>query len=350
MPYSDRVVRLAIALLCVTACGPRFAAAGQAPSGAAYIALIERYQGGDDDVIVPLASLDPKTVDTGVRALLRLSEDPASAARAVRLLRAAVAAHTDAAVTQRTGQQVIQWYPHLDAAERYVEDLARRNQDDPVVATWWRISIGAMHAQRQYDQAIKIVRRAERVVGQRADLLFADGITNEVAWVWTHEQNFFSAFSGSLEDAEKAYRRVLAQQPAALDARLHLARVLTLRGDNASAVRTIRELPDTAPPPVVYLARLFEGDALEHMGRSDDARQRYEAAIKAVPLGQAAQLALAYSQYQGGARDDAAGRIRDSASDRRAPDDADPAFWYSMGLGWGARAELEALREMVRRP
>ena len=350
LAYSGRVLGLAIAVGCLAAAIPHLADVGQPPSEAAYIALIEQYQRGDDDAIVALALLDSKTVDLVARALLKLSQDPASGPRGARLLRAAVAAHTDAAVTQRTGQQAIRWDPHLDAAERYVEELARRNPDDPVAASWWRISIGAMHAQRQYDQAMKIVRQAERVVGERPELLLAGGMTNELAWVWAHEQGFHSAFSGSLDEAEKAYRRVLAEQPAAVEPRLRLARVLTLRGDNESAVRTLADVPDTVAAPVWYLARLFEGDALERLGRDADARQRYEAAAKAVPLGQAAQLALAYSQYQGGARDDAAGRIRDSVSDSRPPEDADPAFRYSLGLGWAARAQLEALRAMVRRP
>lgn len=349
MTYSGPVLGLAIAIVCLTAGIPRSADAGQ-PSDAAYIALIERYQRGGDDAIVSMASLDAKTIESGARALSRLFEEaPTSASRGGVLLRAAVVAHTDAAITQRRGDQLIQWSPHLAVAERYVELLTLRNSDDQVAMNWWFVAIGAMHAQRNYAQAMTIAGRAVRVRGDRPEFALAAGITEELAWEWTHEQGFPSAFGGHLDEAEKAYRRVLAQQPHAIEARVRLGRTLTLRGDNESAVRTLAEVPESASPALVYLARLFEGDALQRLGREADARQRYDAAIRAYPHGQAAPLALAYLQYQEGARADAAGRIHESAFDRRVADDGDPWFWYSIGLGWSARAELDTLRAMVRR-
>ena len=340
---------LLIACLVVTASSDLAHAAGSPRSADSYINIIERYQKGDDAALESLASLDAKTIEAGGRALLKVFEDaPTSASRGVVLLRAAIAAHTDAAITLRRQPQLIQWSPHMAAAERYVEELASRNWDDPVALHWWFIAIGAMHAQRNYAQAMATARRALRVGGERPEFFLAAGITHELAWVWTHEQGFPSPFGGSLDEAEKAYRRVLGAQPAAVEARVRLGRILTLRGENESAVSTLAEVPASAPPALVYLARLFEGDALERMAHGADARQRYDAAIRAWPQGQAAPLALAYSHYQDGARTDAAARIHDSASDRVA-DDGDPWFRYSMGLGSGARAELERLRAMVRR-
>jgi tetratricopeptide (TPR) repeat protein len=338
---------LAIAIVCLTAGLRRPADAGPPPSDAAYIALIERYQRGGDDAVASIAALDAKAIESGERVLIKLVEE--APPRGLVLLRAAIVAHTDAAITQRSAAQVIQWSPHLAAAERYVQLLMERNSDDPVALHWWFTAIGAMHAQRNYAQAMTIARLALRVGGERPEFLLAAGITNELAWTWAHEQEFRSDFKGSLDEAEKSYRRVLAREPAAIEARLRLGRILTLRGDNESAVRTLADVPDSAAPALVYLARLFEGDALERLTRTADARQRYDAAIRAFPQGQAAQLALAYSQYEDGARTDAAGRIHDSTSDRRVADDGDPWFWYSMGLGRGARAELEMLRAAVRR-
>lgn len=109
-----------------------------------------------------------------------------------------------------------------------------------------------------------------------------------------------------------------------IEARLRLSRVQTLRGETASAVRTLGEIPDSAPPVLLFLARLFEGDALERQGNIADARTRYESAIRLLPQGQSAQVALAFTQYQDGARAEAASRVRDTAADRRAADDGDP--------------------------
>jgi len=350
MTYSGRVVGLGIAIVCLTAAVPPFANAGQPPSDAAYIALIERYQRGDDDAVASVASLDAKTIESGARALIKMfDEQPSAGSRGTRLLRAAIVAHTDTAISRRSGLTAIAWSPHFATAQRYVEVLAAKDREDPVAMQWWFVAIGAMHAQRNYAQAMTIARQALRAGGERPQFVLAAGITNELAWTWAHQQEYRSNFNGNLDEAEKAYRRVLAQEPSAIEARVRLGRVLTLRGDNESAVRTLGEVPESAPPALVYLARLFEGDALERLARTTDARQRYDAAIRAFPQGQAAQLALAYSQYQDGARTDAAGRIHDSASDRRVADDGDPWFWYSMGLGPGARAELEMVRALVRR-
>jgi len=206
-----------------------------------------------------------------------------------------------------------------------------------------------MHAQRNYAQAMIAANRARQTCGDQPEFLLAAGVTNELAWAWEHEEGFRSPFDGSLNDAEKLYARLLTLGPASIEARVRLGRVQTLRGDTASAVRTLREVPDSADPVFLFLARLFEGDALERQGNVAEARKQYEAAVTIIPRAQSAQVALAYAQYQDGARVDAAGHVRETTGDRRATDDGDPWFWYSMGFGPLAHPELAALRALVRR-
>jgi tetratricopeptide (TPR) repeat protein len=275
-------------------------------------------------------------------------EQPSAGSRGTRLLRAAIVAHTDTAISRRSGLTAIAWSPHLATAERYVEALAARDRDDPVAVHWWFVAIGAMHAQRNYAQAMTTARRAMRVCGERPEFLLATGVTHELAWVWEHEEGYRSPIDGSLQEAEKDYTRALEQEPTFIELRVRLGRVQTLRGNNASAIQTLAAVPDSAPTALAYLARLFEGDALERLSRSAEAQVRYQAAIRLAPQAQSAQLALAYSQYQDGARANAAGRVHDSMSDRRAADDGDPWFWYSMGFAWLARTDLESLRSAVR--
>jgi len=343
-PRASVLGSLAVLLLTVPA-----ATNTQTPSESRYIQILERYQKGDDDAIPILASLDAKALEAGERAIVKAFEEaPSPASRGTRLLRAAVVAHTDAAIFGRSGPTVIPWSPHLAAAERYAERLASRNQKDPVATRWWVIAIGAMHAQRNYGQAMTVANRARRMCGDRPEFLLAAGVTNELAWTWEHEQGFPSPFGGSLQDAEKLYAQLLAMDPASIEARVRLARVRTLRGETGSAVRTLGEIPDSAPPVLLFLARLFEGDALERQGNIADARKRYESAIRLLPQGQSAQVALAFTQYQDGARAEAASRVRDTTADRYAADDGDPWFRYSMGFGFVARPELTALRALVR--
>jgi tetratricopeptide (TPR) repeat protein len=325
-------------------------ATAQTPSESRYIQILERYQKGDDDVVPILASLDDKAIEAGEHAVVKAFEEaPIPSSRGARLLRTAIVAHTDAAIRGRSASTPIPWSPHLSTAQRYVERLAAKTRDDPVALQWWLTAIGAMHAQRNYAQAMTTARRARQVCGERPEFVFAIGVTNELAWVWEHEENFHSPFSGSLDDAEKNYAQVLALDPALIEARIRLGRVRTLRGDTQSAARTLAAVPDSAGPALVYLARLFEGDALERQGSLAEARKRYDAAVRLRPQGQSALLALAYSEYQDGARPEAVGHVRETAANRVAADDSDPWFWYSLGLAWVANPAFAALRAEVRK-
>jgi len=313
------------------------------------VSAIEQYQHGDDTVVARLASLDVRAVESGERALVAALKQVPDAEGRVRLLRAAIVAHTHTAIAARKGASAISWAPHLSAAERYVERLSVMNSDDPVARGWWIVAIGAMHAQRNYAQAMTLSNRARQVCGERVEYVLASGITHELAWVWTHDEGFPSPFSGSLDDAEKSYERALAMDATVVEARVRLGRVRVLKGSYDAAVRTLDEVPASAVDALQYLAWLFAGDALEHLGKLTDARMRYEAAVRLLPRAQSAQLAVAYSQYQDGARTEADVRVREFAADRRAPDDGDPWFWYVLGLGAFAQPELDKLRTVTRR-
>lgn len=337
-----------LVLACLAGLSHADGASDQA-SDSTYTQIIEQYRKGDDDAVMRLARLDAKAIESGERDVVKAFEEaPIQASRGTRLLRAAIVAHTDAAIAGRLGTFAIRWSPHMALAQRYVERLASKNRDDPVAVHWWFMAIGAMQAQRNYGQAMTTARRARQVCGDRPEFLFALGVTNELAWVWEHEENLRSPFSGSLDEAEKAYARVLTLAPRFLDARVRLGRVRTLRGDNQGAVRTLAGIPDSAPSVLVYLARLFEGDALERQGSREEARTRYDAATRIGPHAQSAQLALAYTQYQDGARVEAAGRVRETLADPGTGKDNDPWFWYSLGLGALVGPELSALRALVR--
>ncbi len=340
---------LVLAWLAIVCTRPATDAAAQTPSASAYIDVLERYQRGDEDAIAVLASLDARAIDAGERAVAKEFEAaPTAGSRGTRLLRTAIVAHTDAAISARTGPTVVPWSPHLSTAERYARRLAAKNREDPVAVNWWLLAIGTMHAQRNYSLAMKVARDAVHACGERAEFLLAAAMTNELAWVWTHEEDIRSPFGGNLEEAEKIYARLVAQQPASVEARVRLGRVQTLRGDHESAVRTLADVPDAGAAVLVYLARLFEGDALERLGKMADAQHRYAAAARLVPAAQSAQLALAYTQYQGDARTDAAARVREFAANRAAPDNGDPWFWYSLGFAWVVHPELDRLRALVR--
>ena len=345
--YSGRVfARMVLLLVSVlTLLSPAVAAQDKLRSD--YVSVLEQYQLGDDSVVRWLARLEAPMLEGKERALVKAMEQMEDPASRVRLLRAAILAHTDAAILARNGL-AISWTPHLSAAQRYVERLAAMNRDDPVALRWWIVVIGAMHAQRNYAQAISAAARARQVCGERVEYVLAAGVTNELAWAWQHEEGFPSPFHGSLDDAEKSYERALAMDATLVEARVRLGRVRLLKGSYDGALRTLEEVPASAGDALQYLAWLFAGDALEHLGKVTEARTRYEAAARLLPHAQSAQMALAYNQYAGGARTEADGRVREFATDRRGRDDSDPWFSYLLGLGAFAQPQLDKLRAVVR--
>jgi tetratricopeptide (TPR) repeat protein len=136
--------------------------------------------------------------------------------------------------------------------------------------------------------------------------------------------------------------------PSLVEARVRLGRVRTLRGDSGSGLRVLTEVRAPADRALVYLARLFEGNALEHQGSLEEAERRYDAAIELLPRAQAAHIARAHARHLRGARPEAADEVRATASDRQVNDDADPWFWYGLGFAWRIPGLVEELRTMVR--
>ncbi len=149
-------------------------------------------------------------------------------------------------------------------------------------------------------------------------------------------------FTPSLERAEHALRRALASAPALHEARLRLARVLTLSKRYDDALAILAALPSDAEREYRYLAALFEGDARERMGDMDGAAAAYARAIAVMPHAESATLALAYLRHAQGRRAEA---LEDTRAMTSQKDDigTDPWLWYRLGT---ARRTTSYLAEM----
>jgi tetratricopeptide (TPR) repeat protein len=186
-------------------------------------------------------------------------------------------------------------------------------------------------------------------LGDSPELWLAIGVTEEMAWTISDDAGVEYSFNGNLQDAESAYRRALAGQPDLVEARVRLGRVLTLRGAIDESLRVLGAIGAGEDAESRYLARLFEGEALERSGKVAEAEQRYFAAFAAVPRAQSARLALARLRHLNGQRAEATATVRATAEDRGAADDTDPWFWYTRGLLWRAPEYLQGLRATVER-
>jgi tetratricopeptide (TPR) repeat protein len=217
------------------------------------------------------------------------------------------------------------------------------------VRDWWLLVISVFQGQFDLVMANELGRQARDSAGESPELWLAIGVTEEMAWTVSADAGVEYPFKGDLQDAESAYRRALAGQPDLVEARVRLGRVLTLRGAIDESLRVLGAIGAGEDAESRYLARLFEGEALERSGKVAEAEQRYFAAFAAVPRAQSARLALARLRHLNGQRAEAAAAVRATADDRGAAEDTDPWFWYTRGLLWRAPEYLQGLRAAVER-
>jgi tetratricopeptide (TPR) repeat protein len=95
-------------------------------------------------------------------------------------------------------------------------------------------------------------------------------------------------------DAIPAFLALVDHPDVGAEARVRLGIAMTRTGRHADAVTTLRRAEqETREPHLVYLARLFRGQALEQLKRPKDAEAAYRAATFTIPGAQSAATALA---------------------------------------------------------
>ena len=182
--------------------------------------------------------------------------------------------------------------------------------------------------------------------GDSALLLLALGATEEMGWSLHQEEDAPPFVDGDLKEAERDYRQALVISPELVEARLRLGRVLALRKDDEAA-KILEQIGEGIEAPYQYLARLFQGDLYERVGKLQDAERQYLAAVAVMPESQSAFLALAHVRHAQGARAQAAQDVRVTTGARGVPDTADPWFWYARGTDWRGLVYFDDLRKMI---
>ena len=153
-----------------------------------------------------------------------------------------------------------------------------------------------------------------------------------------------------LAKAEAAYRSALASNAESTEARLHLGRVLQFSRQAEAGIVELRRAAATAGDPRSrYLADLFIGDQLLHLGaesQREEARQALERALDAWPAGQAAALSLAQSLHASGLRAEAAQVLEGVAAG--AKEGEDPFRTYLFGDPTQERPLLERVKALAQ--
>ena len=145
---------------------------------------------------------------------------------------------------------------------------------------------------------------------------------------------FPSARRAGLREAQQVFESLLNDSAVGAEASMRLG-VLRFRTDVGPALPLLeRADQSTSDPYVQYLARYFQGQALERERQPADAEAAYRAALDTIPRAQSATFALAALLAARGVRGEAAALIDDSLTVKPRPVDpwrtyaeADDRFW-----------------------
>lgn len=149
------------------------------------------------------------------------------------------------------------------------------------------------------------------------------------------------------EEAVKNYTNAARQEAVRAEALLRLGRVNLDLGKADEALTALDGVEAaTTDPDVIYLGRLFRGQALERLGKTDEARQSYTRALEVRPDAQTASVALAALEFRRGDRAAADQRVQQLLS--RAPQSNDPWWEYGPGDYRLGPDLIRAMREAVK--
>lgn len=138
------------------------------------------------------------------------------------------------------------------------------------------------------------------------------------------------------ERAAARFREAALDESLRAEAHLRLGHVKLAIGRYDEAIAALAGIEgQTTDRALIYLAHLFRGIALEHRGRTDEARASYRQALAVSPMAHSATLRLAALEFRHGATEAPEGLVQQLLRDddpRRDPwwsyYAADWRFWY----------------------
>jgi len=207
---------------------------------------------------------------------------------------------------------------HWELARSLLDNVAPNPEEDDTVRLWY-IATSA-HGQ-YYKRHTRHEEQAVELFPEDAHVLFLAGCLHETFASPTIQslarsirvsgtRHGIGSEESELRTAEKLFRRALEADPALIEARIRLGRVLHLQGQPEQAALELRQavatlLSDdrstTAPDAtlMLYFAEMFFGAAAEELGQRDRARASYTRAAELYPGAPAPMLALSQLALRG---------------------------------------------------
>jgi VWFA-related protein len=197
---------------------------------------------------------------------------------------------------------------HWRLARVLLENMPPRPQDNAGVLRWYR-AVGAWLLENRL-QAIAVAHldEAQRLFPRDRDVNLLAGLLHESlarAAGWALLETGIDD-SSELQAARRALQRTVDADPQAEVARLHLARVSHLLGDDqaASAAASV-VLAQAARPANKYVAELLMGSIHQAAQRFDQARASFERSAALYPTAQSPLVALSQVARASGNRAEA---------------------------------------------
>ena len=380
-------MRTSALLLMLGACASQ--AHGQtssAPSSSdAYVALVSTYAAQPAQAVRALSQWRTSDVERALEQIPRTTAGSivlTGGDGAERMLERLALLHAETALTHYERDDPDAMRAHLEWSRRIVHhDLPWPTPGDtpgfvvnPTFVSDWALTIvGFFQTKLAFSEARRFLDQELKTGSDRARLLLARGMTEEIAAseralprtdsVRRSDSNDPSrlrvprpgdnaARRAGLADATGFYRQAIRANPSLHTARLRLGRVLVELGHEVDALAELqRLLAESEDPADRYLANLFLASLHQRKGRVGEATFHFKAAAALFRSAQAPYLGLSHLQLQ---RDPAgAADTLQVMFDRHLETTSgvtDPWWLYDAGFGASFRSRLEQLRAGVSTP
>ena len=349
--YPAAMLRLvASALVVVVACTVPSAAQTPVDAGA----LLTRYLHGERTLALP-ATFDAKAFAASVSdAVDKGLPGPPEAARratAAFMLEAAAARLDDGDI--RGSRTLLEWACGRVRIQAVADDFDRAWHDAALSIAEGFLDPVALEAHIQHTRAFlpgspRLALAWAVAAEQRASPVLmpqqgSDSSATNPALRADNQARLDASIGRLQDDALERFAVAAAAPETAADARVRVAHIQMMRGRAQDALTTLAAIEvATREGWLIYLARLFRGQALERLKNMDDAETSFRDALKIGPGGQTATMSLATLLYRRGHRDEAESLVQ-SLLDETDPI-SDPWWTY-----WGGSARLWTQRLSVMR-
>lgn len=276
-------------------------------------------------------------------------------------LRGAAMLHTEIALAAFRAREGAQFDFHAGIADGWLALADDRKSSPGSLRSRWNVAIARLLlANGELGLAERYLERInDRIPNDPAILLVFGTVKETLAarppMAWSNGKpsdapTATAARDAALTAAATFLQRAIAADGSVVEARLRLARIHTLRKDDAAAEPLLTAVLAAQPKPAIkYLASMLLGGIRERQKQFDPAARLYVDAVLAVPDGQSGYLALAHIMHAANHVDDAASVLEKMFARRVSQLTADPWWTYPLGLDVGLETRFGELRDEIRK-